>query len=298
MAEGKKHALTGKQRRFLFARGILRSVGAGGKRKVIYQKAREAGIAAGKAIASRVDAGKVQLAKRLKSLSSGDVQRLRSRDATLKPAREDRPDAVYSPAQRARLRGARDALAGKPDYSATRAARVAAGKRAVGAFGATERGKAISAAMRDQTGTRREKMIGAARTVKAAQAAKAKAASDNAAREAGLDAAAARRARIGQGVARLGQWAGTEKGSAFFGKRAPQDPVSEGRTIAALRKRQTTGAAARKARVAAGRERYADFIRKGATPRAIAVLEARGRKRQNPNLLNAADLARKARAAR
>jgi hypothetical protein len=52
MAEGRKHALTGRQRRFLFARGILRGVSSGGKRKVIYQKAREAGIAAGKAIAN------------------------------------------------------------------------------------------------------------------------------------------------------------------------------------------------------------------------------------------------------
>jgi hypothetical protein len=192
MAEGRKGALSGKQRRFLFARGILKHTGKGKDGKVAYDKgassnaapSREARIAAGKAIASKVDpgmvtlakrlkgvkpggikgatgstpaagaprasysseqragllqarvalqreinaptraarvaagkriaakvdAGEIALAKRVKGLTGGDVQRLRSRDTALKPARENRPDAVYSPAQRARLRGARAAL--------------------------------------------------------------------------------------------------------------------------------------------------------------------------------------------
>jgi hypothetical protein len=192
VAEGKKRGLTGRQTRFLFARGILKHTGSAKGGKIEYNKSassngvpsrksriaagkaiaskvdpgvvalakrlkgvrpgdikgatgsrpaseparasysaeqragllqarvalqreinaptRAARVAAGKRIAAKVDAGEVALAKRLKGLSGSDVQRLRSRDTTLKPARENRPDAVYSPAQRARLRGARSAL--------------------------------------------------------------------------------------------------------------------------------------------------------------------------------------------
>jgi hypothetical protein len=143
MAEGKKHRLSARALRFLFAKGILRGRGSGKNRKVEYTKGasgngagkadhsatRGARVAAGKAIAANADQGAITLARRLKGLTSADKAKLAARPKTLSPTRENRPDAVYSPEARARLQGARAALTGqKPDYSATRAARVAAGK--------------------------------------------------------------------------------------------------------------------------------------------------------------------------
>lgn len=71
---------------------------------------RAARIAAGKKIASRVDPGMVTLAKRLKSLTGSDRAKLASRPKTLSPAKENRPRAKYTRAQRARLKGLRKAL--------------------------------------------------------------------------------------------------------------------------------------------------------------------------------------------
>jgi hypothetical protein len=74
---------------------------------------RAARVAAGKAVAAKADQGAIALARRLKGLSSGDKAKLAARPKTLSPRRENRPDAVYSPAARARLQGARAALAKK-----------------------------------------------------------------------------------------------------------------------------------------------------------------------------------------